>query len=441
MEFARNSQSDPTRAWGSTGRSTLMNAPAIDVQSVSKKFRKGQRVDSIRDWFAGRLGGRSSTKLKSNEFWVLDDISFQVQPGEAFGIIGPNGAGKSTFLKLLAGIMQPDRGLISVTGPVSPLIELGAGFHPDLTGRENIYLNASILGLSRADVTARFDEIVDFAGVGDFLDTPVKRYSSGMHARLGFSIAAHVQPRVLLVDEVLSVGDRVFRTKCMEKMETFLNEGVAVVFVSHDLSAVGRFCDRAMVLSEGRCLFEGPATQAIGRYQDACSMPAATATPSADAAVRVVNVQLRDVSGANVSAVRPGDRVDFQFDVSFAKDMASPSYGFAVTRLQDHLLLFETSSSRMGHDHSAVRSGERMRVHYWFDANLPPGEYAVGLHVRERDGLQYAAENNYAARFIIDGPVIGGGCVHVAPAIDVLCLGGAPSIERFDISRITAPAA
>jgi len=419
-----------------------MNQPAIDVQGVSKKFRRGERVDSIRDWFAGRLRGRRSrTQLGTNEFWVLDDISFAVEPGEAFGIIGPNGAGKSTFLKLLAGIMQPDCGTISVTGPVSPLIELGAGFHPDLTGRENIYLNASILGLSRGEVAARFDEIVDFAGVGEFLDTPVKRYSSGMHARLGFSIAAHVQPRVLLVDEVLSVGDRVFRAKCMDKMEAFLKEGVAVVFVSHDLPAVGRFCDRAMVLSEGRCLFQGPANQAIGRYHEACSRSLVVLAQGGDATARVVNVQLRDVSGASVSAVRPGERVDFQFDVTFSQEMKSPSYGFSVTRMEDHLLLFETSSSRMGHEHGAVRAGERMRVHYWFDANLPPGEYTVGLHVRERDGLQYAVETPHAARFLVDGPVISGGCVHVAPAIDVMCLGGMPTIERFGVTRISAPAA
>jgi len=419
-----------------------MNQPAIDVQGVSKKFRRGERVDSIRDWFAGRLrGGRSRTKLGANEFWVLDDISFAVQPGEAFGIIGPNGAGKSTFLKLLAGIMQPDCGTISVEGPVSPLIELGAGFHPDLTGRENIFLNASILGLSRGEVTTQFDNIVDFAGVGEFLDTPVKRYSSGMHARLGFSIAAHVRPRVLLVDEVLSVGDRVFRAKCMDKMSAFLDEGVAVVFVSHDLPAVGRFCDRAMVLSEGRCLFQGPANQAVGRYHEACSRSLVIGAQSGDATARVLNVQIRDISGANVSSVRPGDKVDFQFDVTFAQDMATPSYGFSITRLEDHLVLFETSSSRIGREHAAVRAGERMRVHYWFDANLPPGEYAIGLHVREQDGLQYAVQNSHAARFLVDGPVISGGCVHVAPAIDVMSLGGSPTIERFNVAHLSAPAA
>ena len=411
-----------------------MQHAAIHVERVFKKFRRGERVDSVRDWFAGRFRRKATLgDLGEREFWVLHDVSFDVEPGEAFGIIGPNGAGKSTFLKLLAGIMRHDRGRIDVQGPVSPLIELGAGFHPDLTGRENIYLNASILGLSRRDVQRRFDEIVDFAGIRDFLDTPVKRYSSGMHARLGFSIAAHVEPRVLLVDEVLSVGDRVFRAKCMDKMQAFLKQGVAIVFVSHDLGSVGRFCNRAMVLSEGRAVFTGSASAAVGRYYKACMESQVSPGARADAQVRVLNVQLRDVSGATTSTVTCGERVNFQFDVAFSKEMNSPSYGFAVIRAEDQLLLFETSSCRIGVTAGPVRAGDRQRVHYWFDANMPPGEYTIAVHVRERDGMQYVAQDVYAARFIVDGPNSGGGCVHVAPSVNVIPLGGSASLERFGL--------
>jgi ABC-type polysaccharide/polyol phosphate transport system ATPase subunit len=247
--------------------------PAISVQNISKRFNRGERFDSFRDLLGGRWLKMRGQINCADVFFAVHDISFQVQRGESFGIIGPNGAGKSTLLKLLARIMPPDEGTIDVRGRVSALIELGAGFHPDLTGRENIFLNASILGMPRKEVRRKFGEIVEFAGIGDFLDTPVKRYSSGMYARLGFAIAVHVEPNILLVDEVLSVGDRVFRARCMDKMREFLRQGVAIVFVSHDLASVQRFCDRAMVIARGQESFTGSGTQAVAHYW-AASTPA-----------------------------------------------------------------------------------------------------------------------------------------------------------------------
>ena len=407
-----------------------MTEPAICAHHVFKKFRRGEQFDSLRDLVAARLLRRRSNPGRvAAEFWALHDVSFEVRPGEAFGIIGPNGAGKSTMLKLLAGIMRPNEGRVDIRGRVSALIELGAGFHGDLTGRENIYLNGSILGMPRAEVRQKFDEIVDFAGIRDFLDTPIKRYSSGMHARLGFAIAAHVDPQVLLVDEVLSVGDRVFRAKCMEKMRAFLKQGVAVVFVSHDLSAVTRFCSRAMVLSKGQESFCGRSAEAVTHYYQACSDVLVVRGPREGPTARVVDVRLSDLFGNSLTTVSPGETIRFRYEVAFDVDVTRPSYGFSLIRVDDHLTLFETSSTRLGVESPPVRKGGRQHVCYEFQMNLPPGEYAVGLHVRERDAMRYAIEDPQVIRVMVVGPVTGGGVAHVDPQVRV-----------EDLSRLTLSA-
>ena len=232
-----------------------MSSVALEFDGVWKKFRKGEKHDSLRDLVPALvkalLSGNHRDALKTREFWALRDVSFQIKRGEAVGIIGANGSGKSTTLKLLSGILKSTRGEVKVNGKLSALIEVAAGFHPDLTGRENIYLNGTILGMRKPEIDRKFDEIVDFSGLEDFIDTPVKRYSSGMYARLGFSVAAHVDPDILLVDEVLSVGDMSFQQRCMEKMQEKIRSEVAVIFVSHNLSAVANLCDRAILLSKG----------------------------------------------------------------------------------------------------------------------------------------------------------------------------------------------
>ncbi len=404
----------------------MVAKPAIEVRQVFKKFRRGEQFDSLRDLVAAAVR-RPRRSLARSEFCALDNVSFEVLPGEAFGIIGPNGAGKSTMLKLLAGIMRPTQGSIGIGGRVSALIELGAGFHGDLTGRENIYLNASILGMSRRETRRKFAEIVTFAGIEEFLDTPVKRYSSGMHARLGFAIAAHVDPQVMLVDEVLSVGDRVFRAKCLDKMRAFLRQGVAVVFVSHDLGTVNRFCDRAMVLLRGKEEFSGPATRAVGHYYRACSEPLLIRGRDQRPAARAENVRLCDPQGkAKLTSVAPGTPVRFQFEAVFDMDMACPSYGLSVIRVEDHLVLFETSSSRMGVSAPPARPGDRQAVCYEFLMNLPPGDYAIGLHIRDHDALTYAAEDAYAARVLVDSHPDSTGLVYLDPQVTVESLGHRP---------------
>jgi ABC-2 type transport system ATP-binding protein len=217
-------------------------------------------------------GGRAEYE----EFWALRDVSFEIPVGSTFGLIGENGSGKSTLLKTIARILVPDKGSVRTQGTLAALLELGSGFHPELSGRENVYLNGSILGMSKAEVQRKFDDIVDFAGVGEFIDQPVKNYSSGMYVRLGFSVAINVDPDILLVDEVLAVGDAAFQEKCFATFEGFRETGKTVVFVSHDLDAVRQYCGRAMLLELGSLAAIGPVDEVIDRYE---ARPHAAAPP------------------------------------------------------------------------------------------------------------------------------------------------------------------
>jgi len=248
-----------------------MSDIAVEVHHVWKRFHRGEIHDSLRDLvpaLAKRLVGRrrKQDELGEGDFWALRDVHFQVKRGEVLGIVGANGAGKSTLLKILARILRPNRGSIRVNGRLRALIEIAAGFHQDLTGRENIFLNGTILGMKRREIDAKFEEIVEFSGIGPFLDTPVKRYSSGMYARLGFAVAAHLEPEVLLVDEVLSVGDATFQNKCVGKMADVATSGRTVIFISHNMAAVQSLCTRAIVIREGSMAFEGATREAIAHY-------------------------------------------------------------------------------------------------------------------------------------------------------------------------------
>lgn len=246
---------------------------AITVESVGKRYRKGQTgYRTLREdlySLTGRLfdfGAEKKRDADAQHMWALRDVSFEIKPGERVGIIGRNGSGKTTLLRLLAGVTRPTRGQITVRGRLGVLIEIMAGFHPELTGRENVYLNGAIMGMSRKEIKGKFDEIVAFAELEDWIDTPIKRYSSGMHVRLGFAVAAHLDPDILLVDEVLAVGDAQFQKKCLGKMETAAQEGRTVVFVSHNMTSVRALCDKAMILESGQLLGIHPSAEAIGLY-------------------------------------------------------------------------------------------------------------------------------------------------------------------------------
>ena len=244
---------------------------ALEVNHVWKKFNRGEFNDSLRDaipaMFKSLVGlGPSRAELQKNEFWALKDVDFKVEEGESVALIGHNGAGKSTLLKIFSKILKPNRGSIKVNGRLRSLIEIGSGFHGDLTGRENIFLNGSILGMSRKEIKSKFDAIVDFAGIEEFLDMPVKRYSSGMYARLGFAVAAHLEPDILIVDEVLSVGDIAFQKKCLGKMNEVTKEGRTVVFVSHNMTAVRNLCPRSILFDHGNMLADGNTEDVLKKY-------------------------------------------------------------------------------------------------------------------------------------------------------------------------------
>ncbi len=305
-----------------------MSDVAIECSHVWKKFQRGEIHDSLRDLVPAvmrRVIGRGPkhTTLAEGEFWALEGVSFQVRRGEIVGIIGSNGSGKSTLLKILSRILRPNRGSVHANGRLSALIEVAAGFHPDLTGRENIFLNGTILGMKRAEIERKFDEIVAFSEIGSFIDTPVKRYSSGMYVRLGFAVAAHMEPELLLVDEVLSVGDARFQKKCLNKMQDIGRQGCTVLFVSHNLPAVTRLCERAILLDRGKVLQDGSANQVVGTYMNPILSTTAArewsdpSTAPCGEVARLRAVRLRTENGqiADAVDVRQPIAIEMEYDV------------------------------------------------------------------------------------------------------------------------------
>jgi ABC-type polysaccharide/polyol phosphate transport system ATPase subunit len=233
---------------------------AIELKGVWKKFKRGRKLllkEALLDVFK---------PASTEDFWALKDINLKIKKGETVGIIGPNGSGKSTILKLIAGVMYPTKGSVKTKGNIAPLIELGAGFHPELSGRENIYLNGTILGLSKGEIEKQFDEIVEFSELHDFIDTPIKHYSSGMQMRLGFSVAVHTNPEILLVDEILAVGDVDFQKKSFNKMKNFKKENVTIIYVSHNLESISTFCEKAVYLKSSEIVTLGEAQEVVNVY-------------------------------------------------------------------------------------------------------------------------------------------------------------------------------
>ena len=322
-----------------------MSQPAIVVDSVSKNFRLyHERNRYIK---AAILRGR---RAKYEEFWALDDVSFEVEHGSTLGIIGSNGSGKSTMLKCLTGIYRPDKGKVSINGNIAALLELGAGFHPELSGRENVYLNAAIMGLSKKDAERQFDSIVEFAGLERFIDTAVKNYSSGMVIRLGFSVAAHVEPEILLIDEVLSVGDQSFARKSSEKIEQFRREGRTIVVVSHSLSGVQQLCKEVVWLEKGRLKMRGPAAEVIAEYtgQSYSQHTAKDADlrerwGTEDA--RIDSVLLTDMSGQAIERVETNAAMRVTTRITTHLPLNAPVLKIYISKL-DGTIVWSTTSQR-----------------------------------------------------------------------------------------------
>ena len=377
----------------------MSDAPVV-FDRVWKKFRRGQRHDSLRDLVPSamrRLARRPGPEHVDtvSEFWALRDVSFEIPAGTALGIIGPNGAGKSTTLKLLTRILRPTEGSCRVKGRVGALIEVAAGFHPDLTGRENIYLQGAVMGMKRAEIAARISEIIDFAGVGDFIDTQVKRYSSGMNARLGFSIAAHLEPDVLVIDEVLSVGDMDFQQRCVARMQDFKRRGVTIVFVSHDLQAVSRLCDRALLLNHSVAAFGPTATVTEAYVRSSASADVSTSTAS----VQIVSATLNDPTGRPVTHAVPGQTLRLRVTYETRASLQDLHLGFLVHRSTDGLLVYDASIAQEAVGKAVFESGQRYDVDYFFKAHLTRGLYHVELHVLHTPTFQFLARLKPAAVF------------------------------------------
>jgi lipopolysaccharide transport system ATP-binding protein len=393
-----------------------MDGVAIRLDHVSKRFRRGERFDSLRDLvpaLAARVLRRPAAAAKANrEFWALRDVCLEVRRGETLGVIGHNGAGKSTMLKHLAGIMVPTQGRIDVAGRLSALIEVGAGFHQDLTGRENVFLNGVILGMGRAEVARKFDEIVEFAGLEEFIDTPVKRYSSGMYARLGFSVAAHLDPDILVIDEVLSVGDFMFQQKSLQKMRQIAGGGATVLFVSHNLKAVSDLCARTVLLDAGRVVADGPTAEVIQTY---LARERAKLEETRERDVIVRSVVLR---GADGPAVRfaPGEKV--WLDVTFVANRPTREISVVLEVLDDGLgKVCNTSTQRLGSPAVNLEAGQACTLTFELQVHLANGTFHAGVYL-----YRHANQREYdrvlpAATFFIGSDVDVRGSANLYPTV------------------------
>ncbi len=392
---------------GARGAYPLVSQYAIRAERLGKRYRIGQREhyrslrDALTDAVARPLRRlrRDNGSSSRNTIWALRDVSLEVAPGEILGVIGHNGAGKSTLLKILSRITEPTEGRAELRGRVGSLLEVGTGFHPELTGRENIYLNGAILGMRRAEITRRFDEMVAFAEVERFIDTPVKRYSSGMYLRLAFAVAAHLEPEILLVDEVLAVGDAAFQKKCLGRMSDVAREGRTVLFVSHNLPSIEKLCQRVIVIEGGRVAMQGDPVTCIAAYLSARTEPHTAfdlaSVPRLDPRLVAVytNLDLRDVEGNAVAAVGCGETLEFHLSYSAPTDISSPSFGIIVSNSMGTPLFFLQTRTQHGLWEKAPARGRVIcRLE---QVPLIPGEYLLTIGCmsgeRQLDLLEHVA--------------------------------------------------
>jgi ABC-type polysaccharide/polyol phosphate transport system ATPase subunit len=354
-------------------------------------------------------------RAEYTEFHALDGVSLRIAPGETVGLIGHNGSGKSTLLKCMARILPADHGRVQTNGRIATLLELGAGFQQDLSGRENIYLNGSILGLSRKQIDAAFDAIVDFAGIRDFLDTALRNYSSGMYVRLGFAIAVHVDPDILLVDEVLSVGDVAFQERSLARMRSFKERGKTVVLVSHDLGAVRSLCDRAVVLDHGRIVFDGEVEQAVTFYNrlmhtSATFGPAAVTPahtdPNSDGRARIGELRF-DVPGHDLAEPVPsGAKATLEVEVIAVDDLVgrgSLAVGIALRRPDLPSAVYETRTSWRAQYVAPPPPGASLRVMFDFEFNVLTGTYLVDVLLGNAETGEIHERRQSALTIVVHG--------------------------------------
>jgi ABC-2 type transport system ATP-binding protein len=368
--------------------SDFVDAPdVVVVEGVHKKFVI-RRDNSLKERMVtmGRRG-----RAHREEFESLKDVSLSIPAGSSIGLLGPNGSGKSTLLKVIGGIIDATSGTVHRRGRMAALLELGAGFHPDLSGRDNVYLNASILGLSREETDARFEDIVAFAEIGDFIDTQVKFYSSGMYVRLAFAVAVHTEPDLLLVDEVLAVGDEAFQRKCMDKIRQFQSEGRTIILVSHSAAQVMEVCDRGVVLSNGVLVFEGSAAEATKIHREILEGKRKRAEEEAHhdepaaAESSLVGIELLNGDGQAVRTINPGDKVTVRLRVEHIRPLESWNTSISIDTPQGQQV-FGTGTRRQERTHGNASSGSHIVDYVIPDLRLAGGQYFINAEVSDAEG-------------------------------------------------------
>ena len=395
-----------------TNSSTHSPSPeiAIKVDHVSKKYCKSLKrsmIYGVNDIGRNTLGlSSNSGRLRKDEFWAVDDVSFEVKKGETLGIIGPNGSGKTTLLKLLNGIFWPDRGKISICGRVGALIAVGAGFHPMLTGRENVYINAAILEMTKEEVDEKFDDIVEFADIGAFLDTPVKFYSSGMYVRLGFAVAVHCEPEILLVDEVLAVGDVGFRAKCYNKIAELQNN-CAVVIVSHNMPTIARISSKCMVLNNGHSIYQGTPEEAIQQYSSLFDEEKINIQqPVGSGEAKIENLKICGYDCQENETFQYGESLTISFDIkvlpkyeTFLVSITFANQGMQIVA-QCHSEYNNITLKNDGHTKNIkIKIKELL---------LNPGKYVMNIIILNKTNQKYLSWHPNVKKFSVMGEFIGG---------------------------------
>jgi len=399
-------------------------ATAISVKNIGKQYKIGAaeskfRYNMLRDVIVDTVAapvrlvkamiGKSDRRLNQNYVWALKDVSFDLEEGKVLGIVGRNGAGKSTLLKILSRVTEPTVGTVSVRGRVGSLLEVGTGFHPELTGRENIYMNGAILGMRRAEIDAKFDEIVEFSEVTQYIDTPVKRYSSGMYLRLAFAVAAHLEPEILVVDEVLAVGDAEFQKKCLGKMGDVAQQGRTVLFVSHNMSAILRLTQEAIVLNKGQMIMRAPTQEAVDFYLSSGQAQAGQRdwgvedVPASSAPFRPISLKIKSRSGKVVDTVRSIEPVTVEFEYQLDAPVTGLRVGMYLSTMRGEYVLasFDTDEPNLFEKFDSRKSGR-----YVSRAEIPAdmfneGRYTIGVNASSFGVRRYFMDEN-AIAFNVD---------------------------------------
>jgi lipopolysaccharide transport system ATP-binding protein len=397
---------------------------AISVHNIGKQYKIGAaetkfRYNMLRDVImdtvyapirvAKAMIGKSDHKTNQNFVWALKDISFDLEEGKVLGIVGRNGAGKSTLLKILSRVTDPTVGTVSVRGRVGSLLEVGTGFHPELTGRENIYMNGAILGMRRAEIDSKFDEIVDFSEVTQYIDTPVKRYSSGMYLRLAFAVAAHLEPEILIVDEVLAVGDAEFQKKCLGKMGDVAQQGRTILFVSHNMSAILRLTQEAIVLNKGQMIMRGPTQEAVDFYLSSGQSQAgerywtADEIPASSQPFTPISLKVKDKSGKVVDTVRSTEPAIVEFEYQLDAPVTGLRVGLYLSTMRGEYVFtsFDTDEPALFDQFDSRKAGR-----YISRAEIPAdifneGRYSIGVNASSFGVRRYFMDEN-AIGFNVD---------------------------------------